>query len=144
MESITGRCLCGSVKYAATTKPIVTRACWCKLCQTIASGNATINLAFPVTEITITGELNDYSSVADSGNKMHRLFCPKCGVHMFSKAEERADIIVVRAGTLDDAEQVKIEGVIWTSAAPSWAYLDPNVMHFETQPPAPKVNNDES
>lgn len=140
MESINGGCLCGAVRYTVTAKPIVTRACWCKLCQSLASGNATINLAFPANAITITGELRDYSCIADDGNKMHRRFCPDCGVHLFSDAEERPTIIVVRAGTLDDTEQVKIEGIIWTSSAPSWAYLDPNMPHFEKQPPAPLLS----
>ena len=139
MKNITGGCLCGAVRFTINEKPIVTRACWCRFCQTLSSGNATINLAFPVNAVVITGELHDYASVADDGNKMHRKFCPTCGVHIFSEAEERPDIIVVRAGTLDDTEQVKIEGLIWTSAAPSWAYLDPDVEHFENQPPAPKI-----
>ena len=138
MENIKGGCLCGSVRYTANTKPIVTRACWCKLCQTIASGNATINLAFPVKAVTITGDLQDYTCIAESGDKMHRQFCPSCGVHMFTQAEEKPDIIGVRAGTLDDKELVKIEGNIWTSEAPSWAHLDPNLLNFEHQPPAPK------
>ena len=141
MENISGGCLCGSIRYSINTKPVATRACWCNFCQTLASGNATINMAFPSNAVTITGDPKDYSSVADSGNKMHRLFCPDCGVHLFSKADERPNIIIVRAGTLDDAEQINIEGVIWTSAAPSWAYLDPNVAQFEHQPPAPPVND---
>ncbi len=139
MERINGGCLCGQVRYTVDAKPIVTRACWCTLCQRLASGNATVNLAFPSCAVTVVGELQDYASIADSGNKMHRRFCPKCGVHLFSEAEERPKIIVIRAGTLDNTEQVVIEGIIWTSEAPSWAYLDPNVVHFEKQPPAPNV-----
>lgn len=141
MENINGGCLCGAVRFTANTNPLVTRACWCRLCQTLASGNATINLAFPISAVTITGELQDYASVADDGNKMHRRFCPSCGVHLFSEAEERPNLIVVRAGTLDESEHVEIEGIIWTSEAPSWAYLDPDVEHFEGQPPAPQVND---
>jgi len=133
-----GGCLCGSVRYSANEKPIVTRTCWCRLCQSLASGNATINLAFQASAITVDGKLNDYSSVADDGNKMHRKFCPDCGVHVTSEAEERPNIVVIRAGTLDDMELVKSEGIIWTSEAPSWAYLDPELPHFEGQPPAPK------
>ena len=142
MESINGGCLCGAVRYTATKKPIVTRACWCRLCQTLASGSATINLAFPSSAVTITGELQDYPGISDSGNKMHRRFCRSCGVHIFSEAEERPDIIVIRAGTLDNTEQVEIEGIIWTSEAPTWAYLNPNVPHFKKQPPAPQVKTD--
>lgn len=139
VELLYGGCLCGSVRYSVNTNPIVTRACWCKLCQTLASGNATINLAFPVHAVNITGDLKDYASTADDGNRMHRRFCPKCGVHMFSEAEERPNLIVVRAGTLDNAESVVVDGIIWTSEAPAWAYLDPDVEHFEGQPQAPKV-----
>ena len=139
MENIKGGCLCGAVNYTATTKPIVTRACWCKLCQSLASGNATINLAFAKEAVTFTGTLHDYICIADDGNKMHRRFCPECGVHVFSEAEERPEIIVIRAGTLDDSTGVKVEALIWVSSAPSWAYLDPNIPHFDKQPPAPKV-----
>ena len=104
----------------------------------MASGITTINLAFPADAITLTGKLNDCLSHADDGNEMHRKFCPNCGVHIIREAEERPNSIVVRARTLDDIEQIKIEGLIWTSSAPSWAYLDPEIPYFEGQPPAPK------
>lgn len=136
--SIKGGCLCKSVRYSITAEPLTTRACWCKLCQSLASGNATINLLFPKDAITVNGTLSDYQSTADDGNKMHRKFCPSCGVHLLSEAEERPNMIVVRAGTLDDAEQINIQGIIWTAMAPHWAKLDPELPHFEGQPPAPK------
>ena len=62
---------------------------------------------------------------------------PKCGVHVVSETEELSDTLVIRAGTLDDAELIKLENVIWTSSAPTWAYLDPSLPQFEHQPPAP-------
>ena len=69
---IEGGCLCGAVRYKADAKPLVTRVCWCRLCQFLASGNSTVNLAFPSDAVTITGQLKDYQSIADSGHKMHR------------------------------------------------------------------------
>ena len=136
MITIEGGCLCGAVRYVAHAEPFTVRACWCRLCQYLASGNATVNLAFPAKAVTITGELRDYSSIADSGSHMTRRFCPTCGVHMFSQAEERPTIVVVRAGTLDTPEHIAIEGILWTSSAPGWALLDPRVPHFEHQAPA--------
>ena len=134
---IKGGCLCGAVRYTAAAEPLVIRACWCRVCQFFASGNATINLAFPSDAVTITGELRDYPSNADSGRRMHRRFCPTCGVQLFSEAEERPQIIVVRAGTLDDPSLVVPQGAIWTASAPAWARIDPDLPHFEGQPPAP-------
>ena len=139
MENIAGGCLCGSVRYQANERPLMTRACWCRTCQHIAAGNATVNMVFKTESLSITGELSDFESTADSGNKMHRKFCPKCGVHLFSQAEVRPHILIVRAGTLDNASDVKVDALIWTSSAPAWAYLDPSIPHFEKQPPAPTV-----
>jgi hypothetical protein len=138
MQNITGGCLCGSVRYEVNAKPIIVRACWCRTCQYIAAGQATVNVVFPAEAVTISGELKDFESTADSGNKMHRKFCPTCGVHLFSMAEVRSHLLIVRAGTLDDQKDLKLEALIWTSSAPTWAHLDPSIQQFEKQPPAPK------
>jgi hypothetical protein len=138
MTTISGGCICGAVRYTAKAKPLVVRACWCRVCQYFASGNATINLAFPTDSVTITGELTDYASSADSGNHMHRRFCPKCGVPRFSHADERPGFLVVRAGTLDDPGVAVLQANIWTKSAPAWAQLDPNLPKFEGQPPPPQ------
>jgi hypothetical protein len=139
MQNITGGCLCGTVRYEANAKPLMTRACWCRTCQHLASGSATVNVVFASEAVTISGELKDFESFADSGNKMHRKFCPSCGVHLFSMAEVRPHILIVRAGTLDNPGDVKVDALIWTSSAPAWVYLDPNITQFEKQPPAPTI-----
>lgn len=133
---IEGGCLCRAVRWRASAPPIVTRACWCRLCQYLATGNAAINLAFPSDALTVTGELRDYPSIADSGSHMHRRFCPVCGTHLFSAAEERPHLVFVRAGTLDDPSVTSgPQAVIWTSQAPAWAHLDPHILHYEGQAP---------
>jgi hypothetical protein len=138
MQTLTGGCLCGAVRYEATVKPLMTRACWCRTCQYFAAGNAAVNQVFPVDAVKISGKLKDFVSTADSGNIMHRKFCPNCGVHVFSMAEVRPHLLIVRAGTLDEQQNIKIDALIWTSSAPGWAYLDPAIPHFDKQPPAPK------
>ena len=87
MQAIEGGCLCGAVRYVARSDPITTRSCWCRVCQYLAAGNASVNVVFPKDAVTITGELKDYASTADSGNRMHRRFCPTCGTQMFSESE---------------------------------------------------------
>jgi len=132
---IAGGCLCGSVRFRITAAPIITRACWCRLCQYLGAGSSTVNVCFPREAVAVEGETRDYRSVADSGNVMHRRFCPQCGTPLFSEAEARPHLIFVRAGTLDDPEIAKPAATIWTSAAPTWACIDERIPRVEGQPP---------
>jgi len=132
---ITGRCLCGAVKYRTAGAPIVTRVCWCRLCQYLGAGSGTVNVCFPSDGFEITGEVRDYVSTADSGTEMHRKFCPKCGTPMFSEAASRPHLIFVRAGTLEDTSVAKPVMTIWTSEAPVWACFDDQLPRVERQPP---------
>ena len=112
---IAGGCLCGAVRYETDADPIMTRLCWCRVCQFIAAGNAAVSVCFPSSGMSISGEPRDFVSVADSGNRMHRRFCPTCGTHLFSEAESRPHLIFVRAGSLDDPEIARPAAVIWTA-----------------------------
>jgi hypothetical protein len=132
---VTGGCLCKAVRYEIAAEPIAARTCWCRLCQYIGAGSATVNAAFHKSAITISGALRDYRSVADSGSVMHRRFCPQCGTHLFSEAEPRPHLIFVRAGTLDNPEIARPVATIWAAEAPSWACFDESIPRIEGQPP---------
>jgi hypothetical protein len=80
------------------------RACWCRDCQYLAAGNASINAIFRTDGFTLTGEVGEYISTADSGNTMRRRFCPECGTPSFSHSSSRPELMVVRVGALDDRE----------------------------------------
>jgi len=132
---VTGGCLCKQVRYRITAAPIVTRVCWCRLCQYLGAGSSTVNVCFPTSAITIEGEMKDYRSVAESGNVMHRRFCPSCGTSLFSEAETRPHLIFVRAGSLDDPEIASPSATIWTAQAPTWACFDDKLPKIAQQPP---------
>lgn len=132
--STTGRCYCGAVRYSFPQPPVTVRACWCRDCQYLASGNATVNAIFMAEGFEASGPLGDYVSTADSGSVMHRRFCATCGTHMFSEAESRPQLVVVRAGTLDDRTLTRPQGVIWTGSAPDWSFLDPALPACAGQP----------
>jgi len=133
--TITGRCLCGAVRWESAQPPIVTRVCWCRECQYIGAGSGTVNACFPTAAFAVTGETGTYRSVADSGNSMRRRFCPLCGTALFSEAESRPHLIFVRVGTFDDPNLAEPAMTIWTSSAPRWACIDPALPLVEKQPP---------
>ncbi|HYL02918.1 MAG TPA: GFA family protein [Steroidobacteraceae bacterium] len=131
---ITGGCLCRAVRYSISAAPIVTRVCWCRVCQYIGAGGATVNTCFPSAALELSGETRDYRMIADSGNVSHRRFCPACGTHLFSASEARPHLVFVRAGTLDDPEIARPAATIWTASAPSWACIDERLPRVEHQP----------
>jgi len=133
-EPITGRCLCGAVTFSFRQEPLVRRACWCRDCQYLAAGNATINVVFRKAGFTCRGEVSAYESTADSGTPMRRSFCPTCGTPLFSEALTRPDVMVVRVGALDDPELGRPEGFIWTASAPRWGFVDSTLANCEGQP----------
>jgi hypothetical protein len=135
---ISGGCLCGAVRYATEAEPIITRLCWCRVCQYFATGNAAVSTCFPSEGLSVTGELRDFVSTADSGNRMHRRFCPVCGTHMFSEAESRPHLVFVRVGTFDDPDRAQPAATIWTASAPRWACIDESLPKWEGQAPAPR------
>jgi hypothetical protein len=130
-----GGCLCKAARYSVSAAPIITRTCWCRVCQYIGAGSATVNVCFPSAALTVTGELRDYSLVADSGNVAHRRFCPTCGTHLFSASEARPHLVFVRAGTLDDPSIARPAMTIWTESAPEWACFDESIPKVARQPP---------
>ena len=132
-----GHCLCGQVRFTADAEPLGARMCWCRDCQRIASGSATVNVLFDEAAVAYEGEITTIELIADSGNRVRRGFCPACGAQMFSKTVEPAgQPMRVRAGTLDDPELMAPTAIIWTASAPSWAPLDPNLAHYPQGLPA--------
>ena len=126
-KRVTGRCLCGAVTFGFDETPVMTRACWCRDCQYLASGNASMTAIFSTETFTVSGELAAYESAADSGNRIRRRFCPRCGTPLFSNDLALPEYMVVRVGALDDREIGKPQSVIWTGSAPSWGHVDPDI-----------------
>jgi hypothetical protein len=134
IRPLTGRCFCGAVRFEFSQPPIMVRSCWCRDCQYLAAGNASVNAIFRTEGLTLTGEVGEYVSTADSGNVMRRRFCPRCGTPLFSHSSARPDVMVVRVGTLDNREIGGPQSFIWTGSAPSWGFVDPDLPNCAGQP----------
>lgn len=131
---VTGRCLCGAVTFESDAEPIARRACWCRDCQYLASGNATANVIFRSDGFRTAGAVQEYVSTADSGTVMRRGFCGACGTPLFSRAESRPALVVVRLGALDEAARFGPESTIWTASAPGWAQIPESPLNCTGQP----------
>jgi hypothetical protein len=59
---VTGRCFCGAVRFQFSEAPVAVRACWCRDCQYLSSGNASINAFFKPESFKLEGEVGEYVS----------------------------------------------------------------------------------
>jgi hypothetical protein len=77
-DKITGRCLCGAVRYETATPPAWTALCHCESCRRAASAPIVAWMGFAVEDVRWQGERAFYKSskIATRG------FCPKCGTQM--------------------------------------------------------------
>jgi hypothetical protein len=80
------------------------------------------------------GELRNYCSVADSGAQIGRQFCEICGTPILSDLESQPDLLVIKAGSLDDPATFKPTANLWTAAAQPWHAMDADIPSFPQGP----------
>ena len=136
---LTGSCLCGAIRYTIDAEVKELRACHCRNCQKASGAQGTVNAILPSSVFKLTsGRPKRYTAVADSGRTLHRYFCGDCGSAIYSQREASPEMVVVRAGTMDNAPDMKVTAHIWTRSARNWAYIDPASAQHPGQPDAPQ------
>jgi hypothetical protein len=132
METILrGGCLCGAVRYECAGDPGNASYCHCDDCKRATGGPYTVGVLVRAVDLRIlSGQVKGYTTIADSGRKITRQFCPNCGSPLFTRAEKCPDLVFLKAGSLDEPELVKPNCQIWTKRAVPWAYIDENLPCF--------------
>ena len=130
--------MCGAIRYTLSVPVTELRACHCTTCQKGSGTQGSVNAVVPASAFKLTkGKLKRYESLADSGRTLYRDFCGDCGSPIYSQRATALDTLVVRAGSLDDAGDMKITANIWTRSAHPWAFIDPASKQLTGQPDAP-------
>jgi hypothetical protein len=137
-DKLAGSCLCGAIRYTIDAPVTELRACHCRNCQKTSGAGGSVNAPVASSAFRITqGTPKRYTAVADSGRTLHRYFCGDCGSPIYSQRENAPETAVVRAGTLDNAGDMKITANIWTRSRRPWAHIDPSTKQHPGQPDAP-------
>jgi hypothetical protein len=108
MATLTGRCLCGNVTYAAESDPLVTAICHCQNCQRQTGSTYSLVVAVPRDSLKISGStLATFDTITEStGTPSHRQFCSNCGSPLVTLAEAAPAMAFIKAGTLDDSRHL--------------------------------------
>lgn len=131
---ITGGCLCQAVRYEITKHPVGAGNCHCRTCQKALGAAYLPALFVPYAALKITGVYKEYASQSDSGNTVHRGFCPECGTTLFGRNSANDKFRPVNAATLDDPSIYQPHMDFWVSEAQAWDSMNPDLPKFDTNP----------
>lgn len=127
MKAYTGGCSCGFIRYQVDSNPQFSFHCQCRKCQRITGTGHSSQMMFPVSAVTVNGELQYFKQKADDGNTTTSGFCPTCGNPLVTKSDGYPDVVFIHAASLDDPALFKPQIVVWHSSAQPWDYLDPQL-----------------
>jgi hypothetical protein len=134
---VTGRCLCGAVRFTVSGPVIRMAQCHCRDCQRASGTGHMSNAIFKLADVALTGETVSYASAADSGNTLTRHFCPTCGARLFSFTSARPGLIIMAVGAFDDTSWFRPQHVLYTKNRAAWDHTTDEVPNFEGMPPPP-------
>ena len=130
-----GGCLCGAIRYTISAPIAELRACHCTNCQKASGAGGSVNAAVKASDFRLDkGQPKKFAGIADSGRTLNRFFCADCGSPIYSQRQTTPETVVVRAGTMDNAGDMKITAHIWTKSARPWSYIDPAAKQIPGQP----------
>ena len=80
-----GGCLCGAIRYKATTEPVRVTVCHCTFCQRMTGTAFLVEPIFRKADVTFAGEKpRIYDHRSDGSNKRVTLnFCGTCGTTLY-------------------------------------------------------------
>ncbi|MCV2445774.1 GFA family protein [Paracoccus sp. DMF] len=119
---ITGQCHCGAVGYRAVIDPEAVSICHCTDCQRLTGSAFRLTVRARAQDFTLTGTApRCYLKHGDSGAKRFQYFCGDCGAPIYTTGEgEAAQIVGIRAGTIDQRAQLVPRSQIWGRSRLPW------------------------
>lgn len=132
--ALTGRCVCGKIRYRLTKSPMITQACHCRDCQRITGSAFAINMWIePEYFETSAHRPKSFKRAAGSGKEHQIFFCGTCGTILWQRyAIAPANLLIIRAGTLDKPGAVSPAIHIFTRNKVPWLTLPKDALTFKS------------
>ncbi|MFT7651887.1 MAG: hypothetical protein ACI9UU_000994 [Candidatus Azotimanducaceae bacterium] len=127
-----GRCMCGDIRYHIDQTPTSMGLCHCKHCQRQAGSAFSTMITVPTEAFSIErGQTTTYLGPTESGNSTEIHFCGRCGSPIFSTLTNQPDLILIKAGTLDDTSWFEPQYHVWSDHKQNWVELKDNAQQDE-------------
>jgi hypothetical protein len=114
---LTGRCLCGAIRYRCGPLLCAPTFCHCESCRRASGGHA-------LCWLTVSSESFEYTAGKprefESSAGVRRTFCERCGTPLTYACAGHPGEIDATVGSLDDPARVVPGDHTWMSDAVSW------------------------
>jgi hypothetical protein len=117
---IEGGCLCGAVRYKSDKPALGQAVCHCTHCQRQSGSAFSVLLAVRASALTLVGQPALYEDQGDSGARVHRYFCARCGSPIYTALPASPKVVFIKAGTLDDTSAMAPQTHVWCDSAWPW------------------------
>ena len=118
MTDVTGGCMCGRVRLAASGEPYRVGLCHCLDCRKHQGALFHACAIFPDHAVTVRGETREYEG---------RFFCPHCGSSVFGRS---GDEVEVNLGAFDEPDRFRPTYESWIVRRESWLPPFPLAKHY--------------
>lgn len=107
--------------------------CHCDDCQRQTGTAFSVIVAFRRGDLLLAGEAaaSHTTRAATNGAQRERRFCASCGSPMVTFLADMPDLVLVKAGTLDDRSWLEPDIEIWCESAQGWLELSEGRERFK-------------
>lgn len=133
--ALIGSCLCGNVKYALTSPPLLLENCHCGMCRKAHGGPYTTFAKIIKADFRfITGA--ELVARYQSSNEVQRSFCRQCGAKFTFEWTRSPDYLWLAVGTLDDELDMQPAFHIFVGSKAPWYDINDTLPQYDSYPPA--------
>jgi hypothetical protein len=134
MQSFTGQCQCGAVRYTVTGKQVAAFVCHCTDCQRQSASAFGMAAWIAEAEVQVEqGNLQEWIRHTPSGKQMVCRFCGVCGSRLIHQVLG-SGYLSIKPGSLDDPSQCQPIAHIWTRSKQPWIDIPLGMLQFEGNP----------
>lgn len=132
----TATCLCGQLSIEVAGEPKLSLVCNCTNCQR-RTGSAFSASAYFAKDSIIrqSGDYQNFSGAADSGQSLTSSFCGSCGSTVFWEAEQFKGLVGIAVGCFNDPKFPEPTFAAWNCSKFDWVEFPEHWLKMDKQEP---------
>jgi len=117
-------CSCGQVNLVCRGEPARTSLCHCFECQKRTGSVFGVQARFGAEQVSYSGDMTEYTRLADSGAEVTYSFCPRCSTTMLMRLSALPDMLVIPVGVFNQLDFAPPSFSVYEERKQGWVQFD--------------------